>query len=92
MVLKVTTNRNKYQQRLSQILRDYDRIIVIARNGYESNVERKVIKVETFEELLDAQSTLQKPIIYSRINDVKCEFIVEDDTTLYKYVLKESKL
>ena len=92
LVLKVTTNHNKYQQRLSQILRDYDRIIVIARNGYESNIERKVVKVESFEELLDAQNTLQKPIVYSRINDVKSEFIVEDDTTLYKYVLKESKM
>ena len=92
LVLKVTTNHNKYQQKLSQILRDYDRIIVIARNGYESNVERQVVKVESFEELLDAQETLQKPIIYSRINDVKSEFIVEDEETLYKYVLKESNL
>ena len=90
LVLKVTTNHNKYQQKLSQILRDYDRIIVIARNGYESNVERQVVKLESFEELLDAQETLQKPIIYSRINDVKSEFIVEDEDTLYRYVLKES--
>ncbi len=92
LVLKVTMNHNKYQQKLSQILRDYDRIIVIARNGYESNVERQVVKVESFEELLDAQETLQKPIIYSRVNDVKSEFIVEDEATLYKYVLKESNL
>lgn len=92
LVLKVTMNHNKYQQKLSQILRDYDRIIVIARNGYESNVERQVVKVESFEELLDAQETLQKPIIYSRVNDVKSEFIVEDEMTLYKYVLKESNL
>lgn len=90
LVLKVTTNRNKYQTALTNILREYDRLIVIARDGYESNVEKKIIKVESFNDILDARDTLEKPIIYSRINDVKSEFIVEDDEKLYKFVLKES--
>ena len=90
LVLKVTNNRNKYQQKLTQILREYDRIIVIARNGYESNKTKAVIKVDSFEELLDARDTLQKPIIYSKINDVKSEFIVEDEEKLFKFILKEA--
>lgn len=92
LVLKVTGNKNKYQAKIQDILREYDRIIVIARDGYETNVERKVIKVASFEELLDAHETLKKPIIFSKVNDVKCEFIVEDTKTLYKYVLKEADL
>lgn len=92
LVLKVTTNRNKYQTKLTQILREYDRIIVIARDGYESNVKKTVIKVEKFEELLAARDTLEKPIIFSKVNDVKSEFIVEDDEKLFKFVLKESDL
>ena len=92
LVLKVTTSRNKYQTLLTQILREYDRIIVIARDGYESNVKKKVIKVANFDELLDARDTLEKPIIYSRVNDVKSEFIVEDDEKLFKFILKESDL
>ena len=92
LVLKVTGNKNRYQAKIQDILREYDRIIVIARDGYETNVERKVIKVASFEELLAAHETLRKPIIFSKVNDVKCEFIVEDTKTLYKYVLKEADL
>lgn len=92
LVLKVTNNKNKYQARLHEILRVYDRIIVIARDGYESNKKRNVIKVASFEELLAAHETLNKPIIFSKVNDIKCEFIVEDNKTLYKYVLKEADL
>ena len=92
LVVKVTAKRNKYQVKLSQILREYDRIIVVAKDGYESNVEKKVVKVVSFYELLDARDMLEKPIIYSRVNDVKSEFIVEDDDKLFKYVLKDSDL
>ena len=92
LVLKVTNNKNKYQARLHEILRVYDRIIVIARDGYESNKKREIIKVASFEELLAAHETLNKPIIFSKVNDIKCEFIVEDNKTLYKYVLKEADL
>lgn len=90
MVLYVTTRKNKYQRTLSKILKDYDRIIVIARNGFITTKEKDITKVDNFNELLDARNALNKPIIYSRINDIKCEFIVEDDDRLYKYVMKES--
>ena len=92
LVLLVVNSKSKYEQRLNQILREYDRLIVIARNGYESTEEKKVIKVDSFEELLDAREALQKPIIYSKINDVKSEFIVEDDDKLFIYILKEADL
>ena len=91
-VMKVTKRKNKYQDRLNDIFREYDRLIVIARDGYVSNIKKKVIKVNTFEELLDARDILEKPIIFSKINDIKSEFIVEDDDKLYKYVLKEVDL
>ena len=89
LVLTVTYSKNSYQQKLTQILRDYDRIIVIARDGYESNVEKDIVKVITFDELLDIKASLNKPIIYSKVNDIKSEFIVEDEDKLYKFVLKE---
>ena len=92
LVLRVTSNRSEYQQRLDDILREYDRIIVIARNGYESNYVKEVVKLDTFDELLEIRNELIKPIIYSRINEVKSEFLVEDDEKLYKYVIKETDL
>ena len=92
LALAITGKKSKYQEYLMSILNEYDRLIVIARDGYESNVEKKIIKVYTFEELLDARSILNKPIIYSRINNVKSEFIVEDEEVIYKFVLKEADM
>ena len=91
-VLKSTNHRSEYQQKLLKILREYDRIIVIARDGYESNQARELVKVETFDELLEIKQTLQKPIIYSRVNSVKSEFIVEDNEKLYKFTFKEADI
>ena len=92
LVLSITGKKSKYQEYLMSLLNEYDRLIVIARDGYESNIEKQVIKVYTFDELLNARSLLNKPIIYSRINNVKSEFIVEDEDVIYKYILKEADM
>lgn len=89
LVLKVTSNRSNYQQKLLNILREYDSIIVIARDGYETDKNRKVVKVDSFDSLLDIKDNINKPIIFSKVNDIKCEFIIEDEDELYKYVLKD---
>lgn len=90
LVLKVTNNKSRYEQAIDDILRDYDSSIVIARDGYESTEEKEINKVESFEALLEIKNRLNKPIIFSVINDVKCEFIVEDEKVLHKYVMKEA--
>ena len=90
LVLKVTNNRNEYEEAVDELLREYDNIIVIARDGYEALEEREVIKINEFSELVKVRDGLNKPIIFSRVNNVKCEFIVEDETVLYKYTIKEA--
>ena len=90
LVLKVTNNKSDYELAVDDILKEYDEFIVIARDGYESNEEKEIVKVETFKELLDMKYKLNKPIIFSTVNDVKCEFIVEDEKVLYKYIIKEA--
>lgn len=92
LVMKVTNNKSSYQQEVDAILKEYDSIIIIARDGYESSVERELVKVETFNELLEIKNKLNKPIVFSKVNEVKCEFIIEDKNKLYKYVLKEVDL
>ena len=92
LALAITGKKSKYQELLMSILNEYDRLIVIARDGYESADEKEIVKVYTFDELLDKRSLLNKPIIYSRINNVKSEFIVEDETCIYKYILKEADM
>ena len=92
LVLVANSKKSIYDTTLMKILNEYDRFIVIARDGYASNEVKPIIKVESFHELLDAREILQKPIIFSRINNIKSEFIVEDEEHLYKYVLKEADL
>lgn len=92
LVLKVTNNRSEYEKTLNKILKDYDKDIVTAKDGYAVETYKRIIKVAEFSELLDARHLLNKPIIYSKINSVKSEFVVEDDAKAFKYVLKDSDL
>ena len=71
---------------------EFDDYIVITKDGYNIAEGVKVIKVSSFKELLDARNSLNKPIIFSKINNVKAEFIVEDESTVYRYVMKEADL
>lgn len=90
LVLKVTNNKSDYELAVDDLLKEYDEFIVIARDGYESNEDKEIIKIETFKELLDIKNMLNKPIVFYTVNDVKCEFIVEDEKVLYKYIIKEA--
>lgn len=91
VVLTVNT-KSKYQVELDKILKEYDNYIVSTNEGYTIAEDVKVIKVSSFKELLDARNALNKPIIFTKINNVKCEFIVEDESTIYRYVMKEADL
>lgn len=89
-VLKVTTHKSEYQRELDELLSEYDSLIVEAEAGYEPSLDKELIKVDTFDDLLKIKDEVDKPIIFSRVNDVKSEFIVEDEEKTYKYVLKET--
>ena len=90
LVYKVMGTTSMYQRKLNKILREYDRYIVIARSEYNVDTSKKLVKVASFGELLDARDTLEKPIVYLKVNSVKSEFYVEDSETIYKFVLKEA--
>lgn len=90
LIYKVMTTSSLYQRKLNKIMREYDREIVISRNGYTLDDSKRLVKVTSFSELLDARDTLEKPIVYVRVNNVKSEFYVEDSETIYKYTMKEA--
>lgn len=89
-VTKVRSHENLFQKKLNQILREYDRIIVEVSDTDSFVGDKKVVKVRTFLELLDARDTLEKPIVHIKINNVKSEFYVEDVDKVYKFVMKEA--
>jgi hypothetical protein len=90
LIFKVMGTTSMYQRKLNKILREYDKYIVISRGDYDIDDSKRLIKVTSFGELLDARNTLEKPIVYVKVNNVKSEFYVEDSESIYKYTLKEA--
>ncbi len=80
---------NKYNATLKKILKDYDKIIVNATSEYQIPEEARIIEVATFKELLDARNSLEKPIVYERVNNVKSRFYLEDEDKVYIYKIKD---
>lgn len=80
---------SKYAATLKRILRDYDDYIVNATSDYVIKDYNKVIEVESFDELVDARDSLEKPIVYERINNIKSKFYVEDEKIVYVYTMKD---
>ena len=90
LIYKTIDGGTPYEKKLNQILSEYDRVIVMSKSEYQLNPDKQLIKLDSFFELLDARDTLEKPIIYERINSVKSYFYVEDDERIYRYAMKES--
>ena len=89
LIVKTYYRKDKYTKLVNKILREYDNDIVIARDGFVSLENKRVIKVSQFKELLDAKNILSKPIIYVRVNEIKSKFIVEDVECIYEFTIKD---
>ena len=91
-IMKSTPKKSNYMRIRNSLLKEHDNVIVYSKNdpdfkGYY------VINCATFQELLDAQKVLSKPIIYNEyIKNQKCMFIIINDNDVYRYVLKEADL
>lgn len=79
-------NDNKYYMELKRILSTYDGIIVNVSSLPDLD-KFNVIKVRSFDELLDAHSEVRLPInYYSQKN--RSTFILVNDTMLWMYILR----
>ena len=79
----------KYDLELERILSTYDSIIVNVKDipnidGYD------VIKVESFEELIDAHSEIRKPINYYQTKDYSI-FLLLSDSIIWEYILRRKR-
>ena len=90
LIYRTIDGGSPYEMKLNQILAEYDRVIVMSKSEYQINPDKQFIKLDSFFELLDARDTLEKPIIYERVNSVKSYFYVEDNERIYRYTMKES--
>lgn len=82
-------NSYKYDLEVDRILSTYDSIIVNIKElpnleGYN------VIKVESFNELIDAHSEIRKPINYYKENDLSAFFLISDNIA-WKYIIYKKR-
>ena len=91
-VLIISRKTSKYDKYVNRLLRGYDRLIVNVKTA--PNLEDyNVIKVESFEELLDLRDNVKEPIRYYVLSEHhKCEFFITNHNDLYLYVVKSVDL
>lgn len=78
-----------YRKTLKKILRDYDLIIVNLKDAFDER-DYKVIEVTSFEELKDVHDNIGNPILFKEVIKYnRSVFVVTDNNTLYKFVLKK---
>lgn len=88
-IFKTTPKKTKFVRLRDGLLREHDRIIVNSKN-VPSSEGYTVVDCYSFNELLDAQKLLNKPIIYHElVKNQKCVFVLVTDNEYYKFVLKE---
>ena len=85
----VITNRSEesiYNSKLRQILKTYDSILVKSKNLPKLD-EKNIIRVDSIEDLVDAQVEIRKPIYYQEQTE-SCAFILLDNKEACIYILK----
>ncbi|MBR3210871.1 MAG: hypothetical protein IKF71_02915 [Bacilli bacterium] len=92
LVMALAGRKSRYHELLSFLLKEYDRSIVNAKDGFEVSPNKKIVKLYNFNELLGIHNVLNKPIVFSRINSVKSEFVIEDEEVVYKCIIKEADM
>ena len=81
-------NKSKYDLYVNKLLRSYDRIIVNVKTAPNLN-NYNVIKVDSFQELIDVRDNIKEPIQYFIVTEhQKCEFFCINHNDLYIYVVK----
>ena len=86
-IVKSKSGYSVYQKTLHRIFNEYDKLVV---NTVEVPIikDQQVIRVTSFEELVDAADNLKKPILYTEVEkDRLCHFCVISEKQFYQYWL-----
>ena len=84
----LTNKKSTYDNYITKLLRGYDRIIVNIKTAPNFK-ENNVIKVESFEELIDVRDNYKVPINYYVITEhQKSEFFCVNNNDVYVYIVK----
>lgn len=91
-IVKSIRNRDKYEVYLRKIFGDYDQIIVNSEKLPNLN-KNDVLDVSSFEELVDVQNEMHKPIIFNENRRSKiATFVLVDENRAFRYVVKSREM
>lgn len=85
-LITTRSDEAEYKSKLRQILRTYDSILVKSKNLPKLD-NLNIIRVDTIEDLVDAQMEIRKPIYYQEQTE-SCAFVLLDNMTACFYTLK----
>lgn len=88
----VKTKKNFYDKYVNKILKEYDRLIVESKTLLDFS-SFNIIKLDSFEELLDVRDNLKMPIMYYNVTThQKCYFYIRYEDSIYLLTIKEVDL
>ena len=85
-------NITEYEKKLRKLLKEYDDVIVNVSSPITKS-DHQVMKVSSFEELLDVHDNIGSPILYKEVIPGKVShFVLINENIMYQYVLSDSEL
>lgn len=87
----IISKKSEYEKQLNRILSTYDSIIVNVKELPKYN-DLKIIKTNTFEELIDAHSEVRMPINFVELEKNKrSKFVLVSENIVWEYTLENKK-
>lgn len=88
--LLAATRKSEYILAVNKIMKEYGDIIAETHNMPDLN-KYDIVNIKNFTDMVDIEEELHSPIIYFEIEEnEKCVFLIMNDKTAYRYLLKES--
>lgn len=78
-----------YQRELRKIYRYHDGIIIRTKRAFELPVNKTVVPVETFDDILNIEEETKSPIIASTLGTTATRFLIANGDAIYSYTLGE---
>ena len=92
LLISNSESKDKYDQKINKILREFDRAITEAKGKFEKNPKDNNIEVIDFFELMDVHDNLNVPIVYYKDSKNKSTFVVRNEKDVYYCVIERNKL
>lgn len=88
--IKAKSLESKYDKYISKLLREYDSYITESKDE-TLDINKTVIKVSSFKELLDVRNNIEKAIVYLKLDENTSKFMIIDNE-VYEYVVTREEM